>query len=496
MKKNKIYNTLLFFLIFLAILSTVILKPLEDLDEIWNYSFARNISKGLIPYKDFNIIVTPLLSMICGIIIRIITDELIIMRVLTALLCSGIIFVIYKLFNLLKIKKELSIIFIFFIGYLLKDIFCIDYNYASLLLALIIIYKEIEFYRLDNVFIKTDKKQDLFLGALAGLAIITKQTSGIFIAISMLGNKLLFVKSKEELKKYIKGFVYRLIGICIPIMIFAIYLLINNAFLDFINYTILGVKEFNNSISYRTLLNVDLLGTLAILVPIVIIYIWVKTVIFEKDKKLYFFLAYGLALFVICFPISNKIHFMIGALPIIVASLYELNKLLQKIHNLNQIKILKIVVKFILLTLQNIVILFLIYYTIVNFYNYFSKLDSCSDLKHFSYIPIDVELQNQIKEVDDFIMVNKDVKMLDAAASVYMIPTDKYNKDYDMFNKGNLGIDGEKRIIEEIINSKDTYYLILQDNFIKNWQTPLNIIKCVKENKTKIGEIEIFDIYK
>lgn len=496
MKKNKIYNTLLFFLIFLAILSTVILKPLDDLDEIWNYSFARNISKGLIPYKNFNIIVTPLLSMMCGIIIKIIADELIVMRVLAAILCSGIIFVIYKLFDLLKLKKELSIIFILFIGYLLKDIFCIDYNYASLLLALIIIYKEIEFYKLDNIFIKVDKKKDLLLGVLAGLAIITKQTSGILIAIAMLGNKLLFVKNKDEFKKYIKVFIYRLIGICIPVIVFIIYLLINNAFLDFINYTILGVKEFKNSISYKTLLNVDLLGALAILVPIGIIYIWVKTVIFEKDKNLYIFLVYGLALFVICFPISNKIHFMIGALPIIVAILYELNKLLQKIHKLNKINILKITTKFILLTLQNIVILFLVYYTIVNFYNFFSKLDSCSDLKHFKYIPIDVKLQNQIKEVDYFIMVNKDVKMLDAAAAVYMIPTDKYNKDYDMFNKGNLGIDGEKRIIEEIINSKDTHYLILQDKFMKNWQTPLNIIKCVKENKTKIGEIKIFDIYK
>ena len=54
---------------------------------------------------------------------------------------------------------------------------------------------------------------------------------------------------------------------------------------------------------------------------------------------------------------------------------------------------------------------------------------------------------------------------------------------------------GEKRIIKEIVNSKDTKYLILKDEFNKNWQTPLEIINYVKKNKIKTGEIEIFDIY-
>ena len=87
------------------------------------------------------------------------------------------------------------------------------------------------------------------------------------------------------------------------------------------------------------------------------------------------------------------------------------------------------------------------------------------------------------------------IKILDAIAAIYMIPVDKYNKDYDMFNKGNLGYNGEERIIDEIKNSKDTKYLILKDEFSKNWQTPLTIIDYVKNNKIKSGEIEIFDIY-
>ena len=71
---------------------------------------------------------------------------------------------------------------------------------------------------------------------------------------------------------------------------------------------------------------------------------------------------------------------------------------------------------------------------------------------------------------------------------------EKYNK-YDLLLKGNLGEDGEEKIIAEIESSKDVKYLILQDKYHKNWQTPLQVINNVKENKNKTGTIGDFDIY-
>ena len=314
MNKEGIYNSLLFALIFITIISIIVLKPLENLDEIWNYSFAKNIADGLVPYKEFNIVVTPLLSIVCGIVLKITFDELIVMRILAAILCSTIIYITYKLFNLLYVKKEIAIIFTFFIGYLFKDLFCLDYNYLSLLIVLIIVYKEIKLYKEDFKFIKLNIQDDLVLGILAGLSILTKQTTGILISVVLLGNKLIFVRKKEDLKIYLKTFTYRLIGIMIPSLLLVLYLIINNAFTEFINYTILGISEFNNKISYRILIKWDLVGALSILVPITIIYEWIKTICFEKDRELYFLLVYGIAIFAVCFPISDKIHFMIGAL--------------------------------------------------------------------------------------------------------------------------------------------------------------------------------------
>ena len=53
-------NILLVLSIFVIIFSIIIIKPITDLDEIWNYNTARAISEGLVPYKDISMITTPL----------------------------------------------------------------------------------------------------------------------------------------------------------------------------------------------------------------------------------------------------------------------------------------------------------------------------------------------------------------------------------------------------------------------------------------------------
>ncbi len=496
MKRERIYNFLLFILIFYCILSIVLLNPISDLDEIWNYNFARNVADGLIPYKDFSMLQMPLLPLIVGIILKIFTNQLIVFRILAALLCSAIIYMMYKLFIKLNIKKELAVILTFLISYLFKDLFCIDYNYATLLITLIIIYYEIKSYQKSKIFIQSNKKTDFFLGILAGLTITLKQTTGIFICIALLGNKLVFVKNKEEFKTYLRSFIFRIIGICIPVICMIVYLLVNNAFGDFISYTIKGVAGFSNYISYKNLVNWSIVGALSVLVPFTFVYAWIKSVILDKDKTIYFLLVYGLAMFVVCFPISDKIHFLIGALPTIMLILYEICKLINYVFNkIVKKKIIRDIFFPLIYYAVYVMILTIIYLSYLNYNHYFKNIDKTSKLNHFCYIPISENLETEIKKIDEFIINNQNVKILDASAAIYMIPIDKYNKNYDLLLKGNLGENGENKIIEEITNSNNTKYLILKDKFNKNWQTPLNIIDYVKNNKEKIGEIAVYDIY-
>ena len=103
-----------------------------------------------------------------------------------------------------------------------------------------------------------------------------------------------------------------------------------------------------------------------------------------------------------------------------------------------------------------------------------------------------------IKHVQSYIVFNEknNVYILDSDAALFMIPLNRYNKDFDMFLKGNLGSEGEEGQIEKIKSMDDnTKILIKNDNYKRNWQNPNEVTKYIKENLKKIGEIEYFDIY-
>ena len=62
-QKNK-YLILELIITFISIFLYHVMNSRMDYDEIWNYGFSYNIASGLIPYKDFNMITTPLYSML------------------------------------------------------------------------------------------------------------------------------------------------------------------------------------------------------------------------------------------------------------------------------------------------------------------------------------------------------------------------------------------------------------------------------------------------
>lgn len=141
MKKK---NMLLITFIFIAVFSMIIIKPISNLDEIWNYNTARAISEGLNPYKDISMITTPLLPMVTAIFLKLIVNEIIVSRILAALLWTGILFTIYKIFTLLIKEENTSLIVTALIGILCRDIYCIDYNIVVLVISLVILYQELK----------------------------------------------------------------------------------------------------------------------------------------------------------------------------------------------------------------------------------------------------------------------------------------------------------------------------------------------------------------
>lgn len=173
MKKESRYNLLLFIFIFIVVFSIIIIKPINDLDELWNYNTARAISEGLIPYKDISMITTPLLPMITAIFLNLISNQVIVSRVLAAMLCSGILYMIYKILRILVKEENICLICTALIGILFRNIYCIDYNITILFIALIILYKELKEISQGKIEIY-NKKTDIIIRYFSGISNLYK----------------------------------------------------------------------------------------------------------------------------------------------------------------------------------------------------------------------------------------------------------------------------------------------------------------------------------
>lgn len=488
--KAKLIDISFILVTIILFLATVLPRNLENLDEIWNFNFARNIANGLLPYKDFNMLQTPLLSFVLGGILKIFGQELFVMRIASVFLGTGIIFVSYKILKALKLNTKWSIFASLLIFLFIKDKFYLDYNYAILFITLLIIYLELR-YKGYN------KRYNFLIGILAGMTILLKQSAGFCITTITIIYLILGRRDKETLKLVL----YRLLGAMIPVILFIIYLLITNSIISFIDYCIKGIGTFNNSISYIKLLrNKGIVSFLAIFVPITLITLLVINILNIKKRKInenYLILfVFSFAQFILVYPIADDIHFIVSAVPTAIVILYFTIINIQEVKN---IKISIFIEHFMnIITISFIGILLL--QAINDGYLYMEQEKSV--LKHFKNIPITESLQNRILEVDKFIADMKEqdinVYILDSESAVYMIPIDRYNKDFDMFLEGNLGSKGEEGQIEKIqeMQKNDKNLILIKNEAMSlNWQTPKKVINYVRENLEKIGTISFFDIF-
>lgn len=491
--KDIFFEAIICIFIFIIAGGLIFQEKLNDLDELWQYNFAKNILSGLVPYRDFNIISTPFFSFLAAIFLKIFTNQLIIMRIYNTLIFSGILYMAYRIFKLLGINKYISVLATIIMYFLFYYDLGVEYNYLILLITMLSLY--IDLHRLKRNGMFDCPKNEIILGILIGLTIVTKHTIGVLLTGMFCLYKIIFITNKEEFNKVLKIILFRLVGAIIPLILFFWYLIINNSFNDFVNYAILGIGEFKNNVPYLYLLNnINILIMMfSFIVPISFLSFIYYIRFRNKKQKELTLLIYAITCFCGMFPIANSGHFIIYAFLGIIYSIYLMYLFCKNIINDIRLKI------FIKEFIKILVLLFIIAYSIKsvsNIIKIYKESYKNNNIKYFNWIIIDNEAEKEIKKIDEYIMNNnKKVYILDSVAAIYMIPMDIYNKDYDMFNKGNFGKNGEERLLAEISKSHNIQYLILKDGYKQNWQTPLNILNYIKTNKKKVGEIEIFDIY-
>lgn len=113
MKNNKILKNIILFIGFMLVVSgNVFVQAFSNLDEIWIYNFARCIVDGLLPYKDFSIIITPLFPMISAIFLKIFGNEMVVLRGAEVIEIAAILFMAFKVLKRLNINKGISLILV------------------------------------------------------------------------------------------------------------------------------------------------------------------------------------------------------------------------------------------------------------------------------------------------------------------------------------------------------------------------------------------------
>ena len=436
-KGKKVLIIIGLFLTYLFI--TMIVHQLQN-DEIWGYGFTHNIYKGLIPYKDFNMVITPFFPFIMSLPFHIFGSSMLVFHIENAILLVVITFLIYNL-----IKNKIYILGIPIIIFSYAIIFP-GYNFLLLFLFVLLIYLEHK------------KSNDYLIGFIIGLSILTKQSVGVFMFLP----SLYFIKDKKK-------FLRRLIGTITPCIVFVLYLLIQNNYKEFLDLCLFGLFDFggkNSPVSY--------LGYIAL-----IIYIIINIYLIKKNKK-NINNYYALAFSSMMIPLVDLHHCIIAFIALLIV--------IFKDHNFT----LKINTKLIF-------IVCFIAITFINLYRYNEgyKIIYPNDIKHFEYRFIRSDALEFNHRVLDYMNKHKDKDyvFLTSGAYYYRLITDTRITYLDLINNGNYGYNGSEKIIRDIKKRRNATYFIFEQELEDYCQTDKPSQKYVMKNAKKKGYIDIYTIY-
>lgn len=436
--KRKYYQLIELFLIFILTLLFNIFCNELTIDELWNYGFSYNIATGLIPYKDFNMVITPLYPLLGAIFLKLFSYTLLSYQCFNAIICTIIFYYLKK-----STPKAYYLIYAIFLLFASP-------NYSVLCLLFIYVLMDMEEHH----------KNDYLIGIILGLLFLTKQNVGVFLCIPTLFTK--------DFKKIF----HRIAGFLIPNLILLIYLLKNNILNNFIEYCFLGLKSFANYNLYINKRGIVIL----ILLVIYLIYEYCRT----KDLKILYIIFFQF----FAYPIFDNYHL---AIPFIVVCNYIINKLpMSK-------KIISIMFTvFVLLNFANS------YSSIKDGINIFSS--NTGMLKYrkiertaYNYIE---EVADYINENPD-----AEVFVIDPLSyAIKLVANIKINK-YDLLNNGNLGLQSGEDIIKEIDTScQNKHCIFIQDddnlNISTKTQYDPKMLLYITEKYKKNKYLNRFSIYK
>lgn len=274
---------LLVYILFVIALTLISCLSLTELDGIWGYGFSYNIANGLIPYRDYNMVVGPFYSVVLSLFIKIFGNYFVVFALQNSLIYAVVFYFVYK-----KIGLK-SIYVLLLLGCCLTSF---GYNtFCAILVVAILVL-------LDS----KNKYKDVIIGILIGIIIMTKHNIGGCLAL------VYFFTSENKIKA--------ILSILIPVIPTLIYLIINNALYAYLDFCIFGLGNFLDN------LYIDIFS-----IPILIIMLYFLIKDYKETKNIK--LLYIFAFMIILFPILDQGHICPAMLPV---SYYLLTKENSKIQ--------------------------------------------------------------------------------------------------------------------------------------------------------------------
>lgn len=428
-------------LIFCLIYSLNLFYPLT-LDEIWNYGFSYNILNGQVPYRDFNMVLTPLFSFIMTLPLAIFGNNILVFNIFNIFILLLCTFLLYKL-----VKKN----FLFCVSFFLIPFYVVFPSYNVFLLFLFILL----------IYLEKNKHNDYLIGFVLGCLILTKQSVGCMV---LLPGLFYYHKDKKKL-------ISRIIGCLIPCGIFLIYLLITKSFFQFLDLCLFGLLDFAKDNSFG-------IGN-GLFIFIVILIITVIFII-KDTKNIYNY--YALMFYSISIPIFDLYHLQFQIIVFILLCLLNYSK--EIFVNAFVIFIFSIIVS--------------TGFNVVTSYNNLMPFRYPNKIRHFEYRLISDSTISFTNEVNNFISKNKNSKIyfLDNYGYYFRIINDEKIDFLDLVNLGNWGYNGRKKIIKYIESlPEDSIFLIDKEHVNNRSQIDKNAINYIYKHGKNMGSVCNYDIY-
>ena len=266
--KKKVLVFLLFLAAFLIASSFIVLA----VDEVYSYGTSYNVANGLLPYRDFNIIIGPIYCILFSPLIKIFGNYFILFKLEHCIFYALIFVLIYE-------KLGLKSIFLFFIFCARDPLF----GYNSFVLCLFLVLLILQNSKL--------KSKNIYIGIMVGLIIMSKQNIGLCLLIIYL-----FI-NRHNIKECFSVF--------ISISPVILYLILTNTLKGYINFCYLGVTSFFDNFYINA-------GAIIVYLVFFLPFLYMIFTRKKKDPEILYLVAFQS----IIVPIFDSSHILAGIIPI------------------------------------------------------------------------------------------------------------------------------------------------------------------------------------